>query len=241
VKSGNRRYSRAIRLRLRFISPEPSRRYSSISRAEVPGNRTTSSGRPAIMPSFSLMGPAHPMECGSIRVAPVSGTSRRRLAAVVAIQSILDPGERFEAWRDALNSASVEEEKHAALRSLMSFEKPWSEMLPILQRQIASSDTATRTFIFDPVAYEIRHRRWPNAIKPADFPCERLERETDKGLIERYLGSFGLLLEFAGEEEPGDVGRLLRERLALCLRRLCLVAGEEAAQACEDLRTRYAR
>jgi hypothetical protein len=173
-----------------------------------------------------------------------SGSGERDLASqvgrIVANQSIGDPAKRFEAWQNTLKSASASE-KQAALRSLMSFHKPWSEMLPVFQQEMASSDTATRSFIFGLVGYGIRREHWPNGNEPADFLCERLERETNHDLTVRYLGVIGLLLNFVSDEDHRDERKSLRTRIDLCLQRLCSVGSKETVQACEDLRTRYPR
>lgn len=175
-----------------------------------------------------------------MRIYP-SGSGARDLASqvgrIVTIQSISDPAKRFEAWRDALKSASVMTEKQAALRSLMSFKKPWSEILPIFRQEMASSDAATRGFIFGLVAYGIMHEHWPNLNEPADFLCERLEPETNEDLIMSYLGVFGPLISFSHQEER----KSLREKLDQCLQQRCLKGSKKMVEACKDIRARYAR
>lgn len=175
-----------------------------------------------------------------MRVYP-SGSGERDLASLVrrvaAIQSIGDAAKRFEAWRTALKSSSAAVEKQAVLRSLMSFRKPWNEILPVLRQEMASSATETRGFVFGLVAYGIRHDYWPDANAPTEFICEHLERETNQNLTVRYLDTFGLLLNFAGQ---GD-RKALRERLDVCLREKCRAESKETAEACRDLRARYAR
>jgi len=177
-----------------------------------------------------------------MRVYP-SGSGERDLASqvgrIIAIESISDPAKRFEAWRNALTSAHAMAEKHAALRSLMAFKKPWSEMQPIFRRGMG--DAGTRLFIFGLVAYGIVHEQWANLNDPAGFLCESIANETNDDLTVGYLGAFGLLLNFATEDAHREERKSLRDRLDFCLQQTCLARSKKTVEACKDLRARYFR
>jgi hypothetical protein len=156
----------------------------------------------------------------AMRVYP-SGSDERDLAAqvsrIAAIQSIQDPAARFEAWRNDLGSVSSMEERQAVLRALVSFRKPWSEMLPVLEQAMAPPNITMRSFVFGLIGYGIRQEIWPGVIEPAAFLCGRLQSETSRDLTLRYQGVLRMLLNFAGEQDHKEDRKSLRDLLDHCL------------------------
>ncbi len=155
-----------------------------------------------------------------MRVYP-SGSGERDLAAqvsrIAAIQSIRDPAERFEAWRNDLGSASSMEESQAVLRALVSFRRPWSEMLPVLEQAMAPPNITMRSFVFGLIGYGIRQEIWPGLNEPAAFLCGRLKSEPSRDLALRYQGVLRMLLNFAAEEDHKEDRKSLRDLLDHCL------------------------
>jgi hypothetical protein len=172
-----------------------------------------------------------------MRVFP-SGTGDRDLAGLVgriaALQSIPEPARRFAGWRDELTAGPTAEDKKAAVRVLLGFNRPWNEIAPLFRQTVATADPNLRGFVFGSVANAITRQRWPDAAGPAEFLCEVLAHETSADTVAQYLGAFAPLLGFAGDEDYRAERRGLRERLRAGLRR-CEAGGGEAGAACRAL------
>ena len=173
-----------------------------------------------------------------IRVFP-SGTGDRDFAALVgriaSVQSIPEPARRFAGWRDELLTGPMAEDKKAAVRALLAFNRPWNEIAPLFRQAIAAAaDPFLRAFVFGAVAYAITRQRWPDPAGPAEFLSEVLTRETDTEAAVQYVGVLGPLLGFANEEDHRQERSALRERLRAALRR-CEAGGGEAGAECRDL------
>src|SRR5271165_3113916 len=132
-----------------------------------------------------------------------SGSGNRDLASIVEhivkIEAKPDSAQRFAAWSEAAKSATTMTERQAALRSLLAFRKPWDEISLAVRTAMERPDM--REFTFALTAYGIRTGQWPDALPAAEFLCEQLEKEKDNDRVSSYLASFGVLLNFANQED----------------------------------------
>jgi hypothetical protein len=167
-----------------------------------------------------------------------SGTGDRDLAGlagrIAALQSIPEPARRFAGWRDELITGPTAEDKKAAVRALLGFNRPWNEIAPLFRQTVAAADPNLREFVFGAVANAITRQRWPDAAAPAEFLCEVLAHETSADTAAQYLGALGPLLGFASADDHREARRGLRERLRAGLRR-CEAGGGEAGAECRAL------
>lgn len=179
---------------------------------------------------------------GGMEVYP-SGSGERDLVSmvrkIIGIQALGQPEERFHAWSQALTSATMEAQKHAALRFLASSSAPWSELQPIFQRVMRRSDAQLRSFAFGLIAYHIRQARWPDPRRPAAFLCEQLQAETDPHLTRNYVAVFSLLVSFARQGGFTVERYPLAELLRACLAQKCKQSSGETADICRELLARF--
>jgi len=145
----------------------------------------------------------------------------RLVREVVAIQS-RPPHELEGAWLGYLRSASMDQGRKAALRTLVQRDVAWKPLAANLDALMADKSTTggTREFAFGIVVFALTQGHWA-AEQPvvADFLCRQFEREQQPKLLLSYILVLKLALKYSPEQATLAARQPLRNRVVDCLKR----------------------
>ncbi len=171
---------------------------------------------------FLLGEPAAP----EMKVLP-SGPADRDLASlvsnIVAIQGIADPPKQLAAWAHYLETASIDEGRRAALRSLIASPAvDWARMQTVLLRVLANPALSSniRVFAFGIVAFAVTQGKWgAQELDAVDFLGRQFESERDPKTALQQILNLKLVLGYASEEAAATGRQPLRHHIIECLKR----------------------
>lgn len=163
---------------------------------------------------------------GEILLVLPSGTGERDLISLVRLivkipATASSERDQAAAWQSHLLSgeASSAESKRVALRSLMRLTRNWNDVASTWDAVMRKADANLRRYAYGIVAYGIVHENWSDAIKPAEFLCTLLLKETDTEIAEDYLQYLDLVQRFAANEKSGGQRKALGDQIRGCLQK----------------------
>lgn len=176
---------------------------------------------------------------GGPQVYP-SGSGERDLTSlvrrIVQIQSMPTAQDRYNGWRDFLQTQTVPAAKETALRSIVALQVSWPELEKPFRFAMADRQTQIRTFAFGLLSYAVTHARHPDTDSIEAFLCDELMAESETSVVSGDLASFERLLRF--ENHPEGVSRY--QRLRACLEHRCSQSDPALHQSCQEILARFA-
>ncbi|MGC2236671.1 MAG: hypothetical protein WA584_10950 [Pyrinomonadaceae bacterium] len=140
---------------------------------------------------------------------------------IVRIQALKQPDERIKQWLQYLDTASSDEGRKAALRSLVNAPVEWGKLAPELERLLSNSKNSSniRVFGFGIAAFGVIEEKWSDNRPAVDFLCRIFLAENDARMTMQYMQHLKLILRYSDDESFRKVRQPIRRQILDCLRR----------------------